>query len=179
MSKKIYIDPYEVSPVYVDGKYYYTIRYRIVSDNKNRVSEWTPFYDIEIPPYDYDVEPWQFFNPSDTTLRYTTGPTGNPDGSQVTIIYPTLTSSISSKLTNFDVFIRRGTGSVSLGTVVWGDWEYLNTQAQGPVTIISESQADLAIDVSIHMPAYPKSPPLADGSLDNFLQLSSVQVQVS
>lgn len=45
MSKKIIISPEELTALGVDGPEYY-IRFRIISEDRNRVSAWTPIFTI-------------------------------------------------------------------------------------------------------------------------------------
>lgn len=44
-------DTLPASPINIDGYYYYLVRYRIVTEDNNRYSHWSPVYFIPAPPY--------------------------------------------------------------------------------------------------------------------------------
>jgi hypothetical protein len=86
----------------VDSENQYIVRYRVVSEDKNRVSHWSQF--LKVP-----------------------GPAINPDGAgaiSVTIKDITATWYDSPKRGSYDVFVRYGNKATPESPIVWGQYEY-------------------------------------------------------
>lgn len=159
MSKKVSVDLSDLTPTYINGEYSYTLRYRVIADNKNRVSEWSPFYDIPAPQGLANIGSVSTF---DSNVTSTTIP-----GSKVLFsIFLETTPALSSDQ-KFDIFVRKFDPITSS----WGAWGYLNTQQGNQITVIVENSYS-QIDISIHAPSYPKEPKfLSNGDLNTHLRV--------
>lgn len=151
MPKKISIPFSNLTPIYVDGQRKYMLRYRVVSDDRNRFSEWSPLYDINAP---------QAYS-SNTEIPAITRTLIQPKVANITLdegSIITLYWSVPPELLDvreLDVFIRRFDPVANL----WTNWSYLNTQPQGPITVVNDGSNDYSkLDISVHLPSYPKQP---------------------
>lgn len=153
MSKIASISSSSLTPIYFDDSYKYIIRYRISASNRNRFSEWSPFYDIDVPPAS-EILRGQTVTPSASVQLL-------PESEPLVLIYWDLPSNISN-FENFDIFVRWFTpnaatpGDPDDGT--WTDWEYLNTQPPGPISILRRLSSFSDLQVSVQLPSFPKIP---------------------
>ena len=98
----------------VDSENQYIVRYRVVSEDKNRVSHWSQF--LKVP-----------------------GPTINSNSSgavSVTIKDITVSWFDSPKRGSYDIFVKYGTG-VSLEAATFGDYTYSGTSNSQTYTFLN------------------------------------------
>jgi hypothetical protein len=110
MTKRIII-PRESLPAPETATGFYQIRYRIVSDDKNRISAWTPIFTID-PQYIYTAT-------GSISLSKATGTT--------TAVWPAVTvkkgaTGTPENIDGYDVWVRWHTASY--GAVDSGTWQY-------------------------------------------------------
>ena len=148
MSKKVDIPLSDLTPVYVNGEYKYTLRYRIISDNRNRFSEWSPYYDIAVP----SVTDILGDDINQITVTSTTSDLPDIGGTLITSYVQADLDWLNS-ISEFDVFVRKQ----SSATGTWTNWEYHSTQPNGPISVISTG-AYSQVQISLFVPSYPKEP---------------------
>lgn len=159
MSKQVSVNLSELTPTYINGEYSYTIRYRVIADNKNRISEWSPFYDIPAPQGVANLGPISTFDSNVTTATIS--------GGKVLFSIFLEASPALSPDQKFDIFVRKFDNNLSN----WTAWEYLNTQQGNQISVIVENIYS-QIDISIHAPSYPKEPKLlSNGDLNTHLRV--------
>lgn len=151
MTKRISVPFSDLTPIYVDDQRKYMLRYRVVSDDKNRFSEWSSFYDVKAPlAFSLNEEIPAI---SRTQIQPQIANIVLDEGSLITLYW-----SVPQELLlvrELDVFIRWFNDSTSM----WTNWEYLNTQPQGPITVINDGASNYSkLDISVHLPSYPKEP---------------------
>ena len=98
----------------VDAENQYIVRYRVVSEDKNRVSHWSQF--LKVP-----------------------GPTINPASAgaiTVTVNDITVNWYDSPRRGSYDVFVRYGTGA-SLGTATWTSYTYSGSSTSQSYTLLN------------------------------------------
>ena len=150
---------------YDDNALFYNIRYRIISEDKNRVSHWSKFYRVEMPPT------------TDADLPYTSENRihHNVIGSSPKTVIITWSHPLESELNPdpakaqlerifdavriFDVWIRWSTLNTPDPNVPadWAtDWTYFSTVSADTFSILLPS-AYKAIGVAIQIPTVEKS----------------------
>lgn len=145
---------------YNDNELYYDIRYRIISEDKNRTSYWSDIKRIVMPPT------------SDADLPYTTTPrinsyTVNTGGGNKAITstwtYPVLPAELNpdpykaelerrfSQVTFFDIFIR---WSPNLSGSTWSDWKYETTVSANTYNILAQTTPYVAkrVEIGVQIP---------------------------
>jgi hypothetical protein len=167
MSQKAYIPVKNLSIVYDDQSgYVYYSRYRVTSSDKNRVSEWSPMYKIQAPRVFALTQDPQLpaLIVRDSPLEVTVSKSIEDDHSVINI-YWQVPDEIS-EVEAFDVFVKYDS-----------TWSYLNTQRQGPISVVDyNGVAGTLLEVSVHLPSYPKSPTFISGNLNRQLEIFSTQI---
>jgi hypothetical protein len=100
--KKVTIEKKDLPPLTPNGEY--LIRYRIISEDRNRTSHWSPIYTVDALPFIEDVSGG--LQISDSSLG-------------ITAIWEE--SPISS---SYDIFISFGIYNYGNGTWNWGSYAY-------------------------------------------------------
>ena len=152
--KKIRIPFSQLVPIGTGIDKNYFLKYRIISSDKNRTSEWSTVYTVQ-PPTIYDSVLDSILS---TQVTVSTSSVSLSDGTLVNI-YWDVPAEIQD-VSEFDVFVRwlDSTGA----TPMWTDWSYLNTQTQGTISIKKLSSMNYTkLGVSVQIPTYPKAPPIA------------------
>jgi hypothetical protein len=112
----------------VDSENQYIVRYRVVSEDKNRVSHWSQF--LKVP-----------------------GPTINPNSSgavSVTIKDITVSWFDSPKRGSYDIFVKYGTG-VSLEAATFGDYTYSGSSNSQTYTFLNPPTTDSYVGVLVQV----------------------------
>lgn len=143
--KKITIPKSEL-PSISGQNFTYNVRYRVVSEDKNRYSHWSNVESIDaandisgtplIPTllYNYVVE--TATGPSSTIVKT----------ARINWIVPTAYSSFSI----FDVFVKRYTGST------WGSYEFIGTTSTNTY-VVPQVGSETQIMVLVQTPIFPKA----------------------
>lgn len=151
--KKVRIPFSELTPIGSGSDKSYLLKYRVISSDKNRTSEWSPIYNVN-PPTVYDPILDSILS---SQITVSTSSDSLSDGTLVNLYWdvPVELRDVSE----FDVFVRwlDSTGA----TPMWTDWSFLNTQAQGTISIKKLSSMNYTkLGVSVQLPTYPKDPPI-------------------
>lgn len=113
----------------VDAENNYVLRYRIVSDDKNRVSHWSQF--LRIP-----------------------GPTINPQGYQGAIAVTIKDINVSwydtPRRGSYDVFVRYGNGP-SIQNITWGAYTHSGSSLTQTYTILNNNPSAGYIGVLVQV----------------------------
>jgi hypothetical protein len=105
--KKVTIEKKDFPPLSPDGKY--LLRYRIISEDKNRTSHWSPIYDVDVS---------NFIDPVFGDLQIS-----NNDRA-INAFWED--SPIAS---SYDVFVSFGIYNVGTATISWGSYAYHGSSA--------------------------------------------------
>ncbi len=108
----------------VDAENNYVLRYRIVSDDKNRVSHWSQFLRVPGPPID----------------------SGGYSGAiAVTIKDINISWYDTPRRGSYDIFVRYGNGP-STSSITWGEYSYSGSSLTQTYTILNNvSASDIGI----------------------------------
>lgn len=136
----------------LDGLYY-SVRYRVISEDRNRTSHWSPIYRIEVPAT------------SEVGLPYTTEDRihGNVIGATTKTLIITWTPPQPSEYVNpleslyedvsvFDIFIRWKDNSSNILV----DWEYYTTIRSNTYSVLVSDSSYKLVDVAIQLPTVNK-----------------------
>ena len=104
----------------VDANNRYMLRYRVVSDDKNRVSHWSQFLRVDGPPIN---------------------PAGYDGAITVTINDITANWYDTPRRGSYDIFVRYGNGS-SIGSATWGAYTYSGSSLTQSYTILNNVTAN-------------------------------------
>lgn len=132
--KKITILKSDLPPI--DGtNFSYNLRYRLISEDKNRTSHWSKIYNIDAT----SQAPGTYFTYSYVKEIVNTG-IGTTTAIRLSWIVPTNYSG-----TTFDIFVKRNSGAYTYyGT------SYTNNY------VVSKESTDSSITILVQMPTYPK-----------------------
>lgn len=145
-----------------DNDLFYELRYRIISEDKNRTSHWSKFTKISVPPT------------TDADLPYTSIPrvtvfSTNVDGGNKAITalwnFPQTPAEFNpdpykaelerrfSQVTSFDIFVRWSPDNDP--STNWGDWKYETTISTNNFTILKQTTPFVAkrIDIAVQIPS--------------------------
>ncbi len=141
--KKVVI-PFSELPGADSTNFFYNVRYRLVSEDKNRTSHWSRVYNIQAS---VDVDG----NPLMPTLDYHYTKENAFDSLGGTVKQINLNWIIPvqyEQFREFDIFVKRYTGT-------WSDYSYLST-IKGHNYTIPEIAGETKIKVLVQTPVYPK-----------------------
>lgn len=99
----------------VDAENQYIVRYRVVSEDKNRVSHWSQFLKV----------PGPYINPA-----------GYLGAISVTIKDISVSWFDSPKRGSYDIFVKYGTGA-TLGTATWTAYSYSGSSSSQSYTLLN------------------------------------------
>jgi hypothetical protein len=115
----------------------YVIRYRIVSEDKNRSSHWSPQYSIPSPTLD--------------TVEYSvTIGTGSP---KTIVSIWEHTQGLSAD--NYDVYLKWTVPEIAPAIAIPDVWEYITTTSSPSFSTIKRSGAT-KVQVAVQVPTFPK-----------------------
>ena len=100
----------------VDADNQYIVRYRIVSEDKNRVSHWSQFLKVPGPAID---------------------PLGYKGAISVTIKDITTTWYDFPKRGSYDVFVRYGNKATPTSSIVWGNYSYSGSSSSQSFVVLN------------------------------------------
>lgn len=132
---------------------YYAFRYRILSEDKNRFSHWSPIKKIVMPdvttPFPYTSD-----------ARITISKSGNPE--VITTIWTkpetqTAYEAVFNKINIYDVWIRWNETNNANGTTPgWTPWEYSITLSSNTFSILKQNPLYKTVEVAIQIPTTRK-----------------------
>jgi hypothetical protein len=133
---------------------YYKFRYRIISEDKNRTSFWSPIEKVRVEDL---KSPFPYL----TTNRISITKSGNPDSELITCVWshpgdsesPSEYEKIQNNLSQYDVWIRWNNNNVTdLEDIGWTDWEFEATVSSTSFSIIKKDaevkRVEFAIQIS-------------------------------
>jgi hypothetical protein len=134
---------------------YYNIRYRIVSDDKNRTSHWSPINKIDMPPV---TTPLPYTTSNRFSIEKTSG--------HVNVLWsfpqdsenPTDYEKIFKQITVFDIWVRWNTANTTNPNHAgWTDWEFESTVSSNVWSVVPTAGAGYkSIEVAIQVPTLVK-----------------------
>lgn len=133
--KKVVINKSDLPPI--DGtNFSYNLRYRLISEDKNRTSHWSRIYNIDAT----SQAPGTFFSYTYVKELVNTGPSTTNTAIRLNWLVPT--DYVGS---TFDIFVKRDAGAYS----------YYATSFTNTYVILRES-TETSITILVQMPTYPK-----------------------
>jgi hypothetical protein len=129
---------------------HYDFRYRIVSEDKNRYSHWSPITrfimpNIEDPPFPYTA-----------TNRFSISKSGNPEVINAIWSKPGSTEEQTeyeariNKISTYDVWIRwNNNNTTNLNDAGWTEWEYVSTTSSNNFSILKKDNDVKRIEIAI------------------------------
>jgi hypothetical protein len=158
-----------------DNALFYPVRYRIISEDKNRVSQWSPTYKLQVQstsaaglPYDGAVAPKRF-----SISTSGSGPVkidANWSFKQESET-PTNLEKIFSNIQSFDIWVRWNSVA-SPNTANWESWEFFSTVNTTSFSTIKRTTATTnQIQIAVQIPTNTK---VRDDRLTLFIGKSNV-----
>lgn len=158
-----------------DTMLYYPVRYRIVTEDKNRVSQWSPTYKLEVPPTSAAGLPYDGAASSSRFHINTVG--SNPTTINAVWSFKTAAENPSnlekvfSDVSIFDVWVRWNPVNAPTDTG-WTDWEYKATVSTTSFSTIKIATGDpKQVQIAIQIPTNKK---VRDDRLTLFIGKSNV-----
>lgn len=138
------------------GDLYYSLRYRIVSEDKNRYSHWAPVKKFVMPdvttPFPYTA-----------SNRFTLSKAGNPEvitafWSKPSVLEnPSDYEKIFNKINVYDVWIRWNENNTEdLEDIGWSEWEYASTVSANSFSVLKLNSLVKRVEVAIQIPTVVK-----------------------
>ena len=144
-AKKVIIEKKDLPPLSPNGEY--LIRYRIISEDKNRTSHWSPIYTLDATPYIDAVSSNIEVTPSDIILTW-----GD-----------------ANKASLYDIFISYKVGGI------WGDYSFHGSSpihTYGFLKPVGSTATDIKIAIQIAGIEKNRSIPLTISTAERSLQPS-------
>jgi hypothetical protein len=158
---------------------FYDFRYRIVSEDKNRFSHWSPIQskrlpDLAFPNFNYPYIDRMKITTStaatETAVVATWSPPPEPINPSVTPL--TFENSINRK-TLYDIWIRWNTSkTLNPDASGWTEWEYIARESSNNFSVLKENPAYQSIDIAIQFPTEVKLRDYNTNKLTLFRQIS-------
>lgn len=141
--KKVII-PFSDLPAIYGTDFTYNVRYRIVSEDRNRQSHWSRIYTISASTNNDGepmINPYSYSYVKETVTTDTGTTTGIRLGWQLVAgaVVPTV-------LTSYDIFVSRDNGAT---------WQYLDTTSAQTYTVL-RTGIETTITIALQAPTYPK-----------------------
>lgn len=154
--KKVTLEKKDFPPLSPEGEY--LLRYRVVSEDKNRTSHWSPIYKLDVTRV-WDEEEKEFVN----LIKTVSGGLQIFDNSPgVTAIWEA--SDIAS---SYDIFISFGIYNYGNGTWNWGNYAYHGSTSSQSYSFLIPSPAE-GIRVKIQLSGIEKA-------LNPILEICSIE----
>lgn len=132
--KKVVINKTDL-PAIIGADFTYNVRYRLVSEDKNRTSHWSRIYNLTAP----SLSPLEYLDYSYVKETVTTS-----SGTNTALrINWTIPSTLG--INTFDIFVKRNAGS----------YAYYGTSFTNTYVVTRES-TETSIQVLVQTPTYPK-----------------------
>lgn len=155
MTKFVTISNDELPYVQVDDDgLYYAIRYRVVSEDRNRFSHWSPIYRVDMPPTSDAGLPYT------TTERIHIDEIGNTPKTLIVLwsnpnTYSSNLEEIFGKNETFDIYIRWSTQNTPTEEE-WEDWQYASTVSSNTLSLVVPSGKN-AFGIEVQLPTLEKN----------------------
>jgi len=158
-----------------DDSLFYPIRYRVVSEDKNRVSQWSPTYKLAVPstsvaglPYDGAVSSKRFsISTSGSSPVKIDANWSFKQASES----PTDLEKVFSNTQSFDIWVRWNSVA-SPNTANWESWEFFSTVNTTSFSTTKRTTATTnQIEIAVQIPTNTK---VRDNRLTLFIGKSNV-----
>ena len=133
---------------------YQAIRYRIISEDRNRYSYWSPIFKIVYPPTSDAGLPYT------TTERIHIDEIGNSPKTLIVLwsnpsTYSSNLEEIFGKNETFDIYIRWSTQNTPTEEE-WEDWQYASTVSSNTLSLVVPSGKN-AFGIEVQLPTLEKN----------------------
>lgn len=154
---------------------YYNFRYRIVSEDKNRYSHWSPIEKMSMPPV---TTPF----PYTAAGRISVAITNNTGLKVATAVWthktasesPTDYEKIFAKINIFDIWVRwNNTNTDDPNAPGWTDWEYVSMVSSNSFST-AVSDVFSGMDIAVQVPTTQKVRDYDNNKLTLFRKTSKV-----
>jgi hypothetical protein len=126
--KQVILESQDFPPLSPDGEY--LLRYRVVSEDKNRTSHWSPVYKIDVA---------RFIEPVSGDIR------ALEDSLGVSVIWGK--SELQQK---YDIFVSFGVYNLGTSIVSWSDYSYLGSSNTETYSFLrQEIHTDIRVKVQL------------------------------
>jgi hypothetical protein len=126
--KKVTIEKKDLPPLTPNGEY--LIRYRIISEDKNRTSHWSPIY---------TVDALQFIEDVSGDLQISNGSLA------INVVWGA--STIAS---SYDIFVSFGIYNVGTATITWGSYGYHGSSASPSYSFLRpDAVTDIRVKIQL------------------------------
>jgi hypothetical protein len=151
---------------------YYKFRYRILSEDKNRVSFWSPIDKLEVEPL---KSPFPYL----ATNRISITKSGNPE--LITCVWshpgdsesPSEYEKIQNNISRYDVWIRwNNNDTTDLNDENWTDWEFEATVSSTSFSVIKRDNDVRRVEFAIQIPTTEKYRDFNNNKITLFRALS-------
>jgi hypothetical protein len=158
-----------------DTMLFYPVRYRIVSEDKNRVSQWSPTYKLEVPPTSDAGLP---YDGAVNSTRFHIDTTGsNPTvinaiwSFKTTAENPSSLEKVFADVNVFDIWVRWNPNN-SPSNTGWTEWEHISTVSTRAFSTIKRTVGDpKQVQIAVQIPTNTK---VRDDRLTLFIGKSNV-----
>jgi hypothetical protein len=158
-----------------DTALFYPVRYRIISEDKNRVSQWSPTYKLEVPPTSDAGLPYDGSVDANRFHINTVG--SNPMTINATWAFKTLTESptdlekVFSDVKVFDIWVRWNPNNAP-DNVSWTTWEYITTVSTTTFSTLKRTTGSpKQVQIAVQIPTNKK---VRDDRLTLFIGKSNI-----
>lgn len=160
--KKVVIKNSELPSIsFDDDGLYYAVRYRVISEDRNRSSAWSSIYRLAFPPTSDAGMPYGTTDPERFNI------TKYNDGSSTVINStwnfkqdndnPTNLEKVLRNLTSFDIWIRWNPNNAPDDTA-WEAWQYITEVGTNTFSILKRTDAPVPkqIEIAVQIPTLVK-----------------------
>ena len=153
---KVILTPDRLSTIFipndataVHGNYY--IRYRVVSEDKNRNSAWSPVYAVEAPTVQ------ELLDNNEQTIDTPIFSTQTLSGELIIDVIWNKPTALDA-ITEYFLYVQWGIDNA--GVIEYSDWQYVKSVQDGSIQIVRPSAQASAthINILLQLPTYPKQP---------------------
>jgi hypothetical protein len=137
--KQVVLSKEDFPPLSPDGEY--LLKYRIVSEDKNRSSHWSPIYKLDVTNV-WDPERSEFVNLIE------------PVAADVSITGSSNTVSVTWEKSNlqqkYDIFVSFGVYNVSTSIIAWTDYSYLGSSSTEAYSFLRKAEhTDVRVQIQL------------------------------
>jgi hypothetical protein len=158
-----------------DNALFYPIRYRVVSEDKNRVSQWSPTYKLEVPPTTDAGLP---YDGAVNSSRFHINTVGN-NPMTINAVWsfktasenPSALEKVFADVKVFDIWIRWNPNN-SPDNINWTEWEHVTTVSTTSFSTIKKTTGNpKQVQIAIQIPTNRK---VRDDRLTLFIGKSNI-----